>query len=157
MRFAASVVVLGLLASPAWSEPQNCTANPDQPFCDNTGPPGPEGPQGPQGPSGPAGPQGPQGVAGRDGIDGKDGKDGRDGQDTSPDSIALGIAMSTPIWLEPKENFAIAGGWGQFDGRSAFAATGAMRIDGALSVNGSVGFATDGGPVGTRLGVRYGW
>ena len=65
--------------------------------------------------------------------------------------------MSGPIWLETKENFAISGNVGMYEDRSAFAFTGVARIQGGLSVNGTLGIADDGKTLGGRAGVRYGW
>lgn len=131
------------------------------------GPQGPPGPQGDPGPQGPAGPQGatgsqgapgPQGPAGPQGLQGAAGPAGPPG--TAPNlekDIALGVAMGGPIWLEPKEKFAISGNVGTFQDRSAFSASGVARVQGGLSINGSIGVADDGRTVGARAGVRYGW
>ncbi len=71
--------------------------------------------------------------------------------------IAIGIAMSTPIWLEPHERFAVGGSWSTFEGDNALGLAGAIRIDKSLSINGALGIGETGRQVGTRLGVRYGW
>jgi hypothetical protein len=65
--------------------------------------------------------------------------------------------MGAPIWLEPRERFAITGNVGLYEDRSAFAVGGVVRLNKGLSVNGSVGIADDGRTVGGRAGVRYGW
>ena len=125
------------------------------------GAPGPQGPKGdkgdpgPQGPQGAQGPKGDKGDKGDPGIPGIQGPPGRDAD--AEKGIALGLAMSGPIWLETKENFAIAGSWGNFADRSAFALSGVARIQDGLSINGSVGLSDDGRTMGSRVGVRYGW
>lgn len=140
--FSASAIAAG--------NPQNCEANPDQPFCSGT--------PGPAGPKGDTGEKGDPGVAGKDGVDGKDGLAGIAGNNVDADlGIAVGIAMSSPVWLEPTENFAVSGSWGQYEGESAFAISGIARIQGSLSATGAVGISDDGRKVGSRIGVRYGW
>lgn len=116
MRLSVFIIVGAALAMPAQAQ-QNCVANPSQPFCGG-GTPGPQGPAGPAGPAGqtgatgPAGPAGaigpagPQGVAGVDGKDGAPGIPGRDGRDADANrGLAVGMAISAPVWLETHENF----------------------------------------------------
>jgi hypothetical protein len=177
MKTALIVSAVFLAWSTAASAQNNCVANPDQPFCQGTpGPAGPAGPKGdkgdkgdpgiagatgatgaqgaagatgPAGPTGPTGPAGPQGERGLQGIPGNN-VDANLG-------IAIGIAMSTPIWLETHERFAVAGSWATFEGENAFGVAGAVRIDRGLSLNGAVGIGETGRQIGTRLGVRMGW
>lgn len=177
MRLDRTTLALGvafaLSVLPAQAQ-QNCVANPDQPFCAGTpgpqGPPGPTGPQGPQGvagTNGDTGPQGIQGLPGAQGVAGPKGETGERGLQGLPGSpgsnidanmgIALGIAMGTPIWLEPHERFALGASWGTFEGENALGLAGVMRIDRGLSLNGALGIGETGRQVGTRLGVRYGW
>ena len=165
-------VAMALAALPAHAQ-QNCVANPDQPFC--AGIPGPQGPLGPTGPQGPQGaesvvpgPPGKDGINGRDstvpgpkgdpGIAGERGLPGAPGSNIDANmGIALGIAMGTPIWLEPHERFALGASCGTFEGENALGLAGVMRIDRGLSLNGALGIGETGREVGTRLGVRYGW
>jgi hypothetical protein len=129
-------------------EPQNCEANPNQPFCSGQpGPPGPPGADGAQGEPGEQGPPGPPGPAGRDGAAGID----------AGDIEALSAAMSMPAWLETDENYSISGGVGFSEGGStAFGATGVVRID--KNISGFVGFAvTDQGTWAGKVGARVGF
>lgn len=78
-------------------------------------------------------------------------------EDAQMDSAALAAALSTPVWLEPGEKFAISGGLGFSDGSTAVGATGIVRFGSNLS--GFVGgaFNTDdtdlwAGKVGLRAG-----
>jgi hypothetical protein len=101
---------------------------------------------------------GEKGETGDKGEKGDTGAPGLNGSDANADlGIALGIAMSGSVWLEPKENFAVAGSWGHYEGESAFALSGVARIQGSLSATGAIGISDDGRKVGSRLGVRYGW
>jgi hypothetical protein len=81
-----------------------------------------------------------------------------DAKDNTSDLMAISAALSTPVWLEHGENFAISGGLGFTDDATAVGATGLMRFDKNWS-----GFA--GGAVSTddkemwagKAGVRLGW
>lgn len=149
ISIAALLSMIMMFAATAAYAQQNCNANPSQPFCQGT--PGPQGPQGiqgevgPQGPAGPTGPQGligpqgeigltgpqgEQGVAGINGIDGKDGINGLNGRDFDMDqALAIGAALSMPVWLGETENFRISTGLGFSEGETAFGATGVIRMD----------------------------
>lgn len=79
--------------------------------------------------------------------------------DNTGDLLALSAALSTPVWLEAGERFAVSGGLGfSGDGDTAVGATGVMRFDRNFS-----GFA--GAAVGTentdnwagKVGVRAGF
>ena len=150
-KLLAALAVSIALTTGAIAEPQNCEANPDQPFCSGQpGPPGPPGEQGPPGQDGqpgPPGPQGPPGPAGRDGAARID----------AGDIEALSAAMSMPAWLETDENYSISGGVGFSEGGStAFGATGVVRID--KNISGFVGFAvTDQGTWAGKVGARVGF
>jgi hypothetical protein len=162
MKRLALIVIAVLVASSALAANGggNGCDNSNGFICGGVGPAGPPGPPGESivGPKGEKGDPGSPGVAGKDGAPGVPGAAGRDGRDADANAgIALGIAMSGPIWLEPKETFALSGSWGHFEGHDAAALTGVMRIDGALSVNGSLGLTEGGQRWGSRLGVRYGW
>ena len=175
-RLCLALIVMAL-ASPAWAAPDCSAPNPPA-ACLGSGSPGPPGPPGPPGKDGAPGadstvpgPKGDPGSPGRDGVDGQPGKDGRDGADSTVPGppgppgkdadarkgIALGTALSGPIWLEGKENFAVSGNWGHFEDRNAFSASGVARIQGGLSVNGALAIGDDGKTWGSRVGVRMGW
>ena len=168
-KLLAALAVSIALTTGAIAEPQNCEANPDQPFCSGQpGPPGPPGEQGPPGQDGQPGPPGPQGPPGADGAQGEPGEQGppgppglagRDGAAgiDAGDIEALSAAMSMPAWLETDENYSISGGVGFSEGGStAFGATGVVRID--KNISGFVGFAvTDQGTWAGKVGARVGF
>jgi hypothetical protein len=71
-------------------------------------------------------------------------------------SLAIGAALSLPVWLEKHENFAISGGVGySHGGASAFGFNGAMRFD--KNVSGFAGIASDGNTWAGKAGMRIGW
>lgn len=109
------------------------------------------------GETGPAGEAGAAGIAGKDGVDGKDAVGGITVDDLD-ESMAVGAAMSMPVWLEPSENFAVSGGLGFSEGgATAIGATGVARIDKSISafVGGAV--STNGQHWVGKAGVRIGW
>lgn len=165
----AVVAVSIALTLGAHAEPQNCEANPDQPFCGGgqPGPPGPQGepgepgPPGPKGDKGDPGPQGPKGDTGDAGPQGLPGADGKDGSiadiGVDPDTLALSAALSLPAWLETDENYSISGGFGFSEGgAAAIGVTGIARIDGSVSAFAGFAVNENGDWVG-RAGARVGW
>ena len=135
------------------------------------GPPGPVGPAGPQGVQGVAGPAGPTGAKGATGAQGIPGPPGPPGSGTAAASqqfkfvdpsaaAALAAALSTPIWLENRENYAISGGVGfASDGINAAALgfTGTMRLGTHAAGFGSVAYEPTQRLWGGRVGARLGW
>lgn len=174
-RFAiiSAALALGIYLAPTPAPAANCGNDKDNGNADCQGPKGDKGDKGdpgangkdglpgPQGAAGQTGPQGPQGVAGDvgpKGGKGDTGAQGLPGKDANVDkSLALGIALGAPVWLETKENFAISGSVGLYEDRSAFSVGGVARIQGGLSINGAVGIADDGKTVAGRVGARMGW
>ena len=70
--------------------------------------------------------------------------------------MAIGAALSLPVWLEKQENFAISGGVGfSDDGTTALGMTGIMCLE--KNVSGFAGIATDGENWAGKAGVRVGW
>ena len=132
--------------------------------------PGAQGPAGSQGLTGPTGATGPQGVAGVNGSNGAAGPAGATGPqgpqgDVGPPGlnanadmgVAVSIAMSSPIWLQQGEKFAVSGSWGQFEGRHALGLTGVAKLDTNLDFHAGVGIGEGGKSFGSRVGFRYGW
>jgi hypothetical protein len=82
----------------------------------------------------------------------------RELEDATNDAAALAAALSTPIWLEAGEKFAISGGLGFADNSTALGATALVRIDrnvsgffgGAVSTEGENTWAG-------KAGLRVGW
>jgi hypothetical protein len=64
--------------------------------------------------------------------------------------------MAGATWLQVDENWAVTANWGEFNGFGGFAATGALRIDPNVTINGGVGFSEDGKEWGGRVGIRFG-
>lgn len=74
------------------------------------------------------------------------------------DALALSAALSTPVWLGDKENFAVSGGLGFTDGAAAVGATGVVRINQSLSAFAGGAVSTDNSDVWAgRAGLRVGW
>ncbi len=74
------------------------------------------------------------------------------------DLAALAGALSTPVWLEPGENFAISGGLGFGDDATAVGATGVLRLGKNLSGFAGGAFSTDNSDVWAgKVGLRVGW
>ena len=111
------------------------------------------------GAAGPAGAQGEQGIAGEPGPAGADGKDGRDGLDyQSDEALALGAALSMPVWLQQNETGRISGGLGFSEGgETAVGATGVVRINKSWAAFGGGAVSTQGGAWAGKAGVSFGW
>ena len=77
--------------------------------------------------------------------------------DENTQGIAIAIAMGG-LTLQTGKNFAIAANVGFYDDKTAIAAQTAVRLDNNFTLNGAVGFGTDGsGPVGGRIGITAAW
>ena len=74
------------------------------------------------------------------------------------DTAALAAALSTPVWLEAGEQFAISGGLGFSDGATALGATGLLRLDKNWSAFAGGAFSTDNSSFWSgKVGARVGW
>ena len=102
---------------------------------------------------------GADGMDGMDGADGADGADGKDGMDyQSDEALALGAALSMPVWLQQNETGRISGGLGFGEGgETAVGATGVVRIDKNWAAFGGGAVSTQGGAWAGKAGVSYGW
>ena len=76
---------------------------------------------------------------------------------TNTDGVALALAMAGVTTLASGENFSLSANYGFFNNSSAFAFSGAARVNETFSVNAGFGFGADTGEVGGRAGVRWGW
>ena len=76
---------------------------------------------------------------------------------TNTDGVALALAMAGVTSLAAGENFSFSANYGFFNDSSAFAFSGAVRVNETFSINASFGFGADTGEVGGRPGVRWGW
>lgn len=75
-------------------------------------------------------------------------------------ALALSLAMSAPVWLEPGERFSLGASWGRYGNDHAIGINGIARVQGGLAITGGVGVsegASRWGEIGTRVGVRVGW
>lgn len=81
----------------------------------------------------------------------------RDQVRTNTSGIAIANALSGATWLQSNEDFAVTGSWGYFDGEGALAFSAAARMDHNWSASWALGIAPEGGQVGARAGVRFGW
>jgi len=80
-------------------------------------------------------------------------------EDNSGELLAVAAALSTPVWLEEGERFAISGGLGfSADGDTALGATAIVRIDKGLSAYAGGAFSTDDTDnAAGKLGLRAGF
>lgn len=76
--------------------------------------------------------------------------------DDQEKGIAISIAMPD-AYLNPLEKFAVAAGFGGYEGETAFGAIGAVRIDQTFSLYAGGGMSTDGDQFGWKAGARAGW
>lgn len=82
----------------------------------------------------------------------------REIEDAQFSTAALSAALSTPVWLEPGENFSISGGLGFSDGATALGATGVLRLGTGLSGFAGGAFSTDNTDVWAgKIGLRAAW
>jgi hypothetical protein len=74
------------------------------------------------------------------------------------DTLAVASALSMPIWLGDKENFAVSGGIGFSDDAAAIGATAVARINSNLAAFAGGAVSTDNSDVWAgRAGLRLGW
>ena len=72
------------------------------------------------------------------------------------EGIALALAMEAP-YVPPSQTVAMSGGYGNFKGSSAFAFSGAFRVDPNVQFNAGLGVGLNHGSIGARVGVTIGW
>jgi hypothetical protein len=75
----------------------------------------------------------------------------------SRSGVAQALAMAGTTDLQPDEHYAISMNIGLFGGRAAVASGAAMRMSDHVSINGGFTADVNGGAVGARAGVRFGW
>ena len=83
--------------------------------------------------------------------------------DKADQGVAIALALEQPIF-QPGQNFAVRGGWGNFESQNAFglSAAGVLSRDvwgsGTTAVlDAGVGFATERSTIGGKAGVTFGW
>jgi hypothetical protein len=72
------------------------------------------------------------------------------------EGVALALAMETPMLPEGK-TFALSGGIGYYNDRTAGTAAFAARIGDSTALTGGVGIGFRSGEVGARAGVQHAW
>jgi hypothetical protein len=76
--------------------------------------------------------------------------------DENSEGVAMALAMSMPVLPEWK-HAAISANFGHFEGESAFALAGVVRVDDRVAVHGGLGVGLEEGTTGGRVGVSVGW
>jgi len=72
------------------------------------------------------------------------------------EGIALALAMESPF-VPLSQSSAVAAGYGNFRGSSAFALSGAFRVDPNVQFNAGLGVGLNHSSIGARVGVTIGW
>ena len=76
--------------------------------------------------------------------------------DKANGGVAIAMALGG-LTMPDGKNFAVNASLGFFEDKQAFAAQAAVRVDPNWTINGGIGFVTDGGQLGGRLGVTAAW
>ena len=71
--------------------------------------------------------------------------------------VAMAFALSGVPWLQQNERFAVSANWGTFQGTNGLGVNAALRLGTNVQADGGVAFGTNGGGVGGRAGLRFGW
>jgi hypothetical protein len=81
-----------------------------------------------------------------------------DGRTTKAlNGVSMAFAMAGTPWLLPAERFAVSMNWGGFEGTSGVALNAAFRVGANVQAGGGVAYGANGGGVGGRAGLRFGW
>lgn len=70
---------------------------------------------------------------------------------------AMALAMAGVPWLDRTERFAVSSNWGTFQGTNGIALNAALRLGTNVQANGGIAYGANGGGLGGRVGVRWGW
>jgi hypothetical protein len=76
--------------------------------------------------------------------------------DVATEGVAMALALKSPAVADDK-TFALSGGWGTFEGRHAFAVSGAVRANSALQFDAGVAVGAENSSVGGRAGATISW
>jgi hypothetical protein len=76
---------------------------------------------------------------------------------TTNSGVAQALAMAGTTDLQSDENFAVSINMGTFRGQTAIAGAGVARLSQHVSFNTGITAGVNGGAVGARAGVRFGW
>jgi autotransporter adhesin len=75
----------------------------------------------------------------------------------SDQGIAMSLAMAGVADLQTDEHFAVSANWGTFRGQNSAAFGVAYRVADHVSVSGGLVGSLNGGSLGGRAGIRFGW
>lgn len=75
---------------------------------------------------------------------------------SAKEGVALGIAMQNAT-VDAGKSFGASVNWGVYEGEAAIAASGAVRLDGGFTLNGTLGLGLGEHNVAARAGVNYAW
>jgi len=75
---------------------------------------------------------------------------------SAKEGVALGIAMQNAS-VDAGKQFGAAVNWGVYEGEAAISASGAIRLDGGFTVNGTLGYGLGEGNFAARAGVNFAW
>ncbi|NOT71232.1 MAG: hypothetical protein HOP09_08125 [Hyphomicrobium sp.] len=76
--------------------------------------------------------------------------------DKTNGGVAIAMALGG-LTMPDNKTFAVYASFGFFEDQTAFAVQSAVRVDPNWTVNGGLGFATEGGQLGGRLGITAAW
>jgi hypothetical protein len=75
----------------------------------------------------------------------------------SNSGVAQALAMAGTTDIQPDEHFAVSINVGTFRGQTAVASAAVARLTQHVSFNAGVTSGVNGGPMGARAGIRFGW
>ena len=76
---------------------------------------------------------------------------------TSNSGVAQALALAGTTDLQPDENFAVSMNVGTFRGQTAFASAGVTRLSQHVLLSAGITTGFNGGSMGARAGIRFGW
>jgi hypothetical protein len=68
----------------------------------------------------------------------------------------MALALDAP-YVPPTSTFTLSGGYGNFEGSSAVALSGAMRISPNMQIDAGIGYGVRRNTVGGRVGLSVSW
>jgi trimeric autotransporter adhesin len=71
--------------------------------------------------------------------------------------VAMAFAISGVPWLQTTERFAVSMNYGTFQGTNGMALNAALRLGTHAQAEGGIAYGANGGGVGGRVGLRFGW
>jgi hypothetical protein len=71
--------------------------------------------------------------------------------------VAMAFAAAGVPWLQQNERVAVSANYGGFQGTNAVALNAAVRLADHWQAEGGIAYGANGGGVGGRAGLRWGW